>query len=204
MRITSKHSHMNGEEYLLVHKPKLWQEICDAISSVDAEACKTKVLRKQAAPGKKMLYSLMDINRAVNLELRTMGWVSHRNTTPVAHDELLLRQICSESEKGQEKVIGIAGYVPIMSYGQTEFVKEGVAVEVQFGQYPFAAYDLFAKHLSLYISGAIDVGIWVLPVKSLESEMFSGGLCYERELLKIKRQGRGVPTVPLVLVGVAP
>ena len=53
MRITSKHSHMNGEEYLLVHKPKLWQEICDAISSVDAEACKTKVLRKQAAPRKK-------------------------------------------------------------------------------------------------------------------------------------------------------
>ena len=65
--------------------------------------------------------------------------------TPVAHDELLLRQICSESEKGQEKVIGIAGYVPIMSYGQTEFVKEGVAVEVQFGQYPFAAYDLFCQ-----------------------------------------------------------
>ncbi len=48
MRIASKHSHMNGEEYLLVRKPKLWQEVCDAISSVDAKVCKNKVLRKTA------------------------------------------------------------------------------------------------------------------------------------------------------------
>ena len=34
MRIAAKYSHMNGEEYLLVHKPELWQEVCVAIDLV--------------------------------------------------------------------------------------------------------------------------------------------------------------------------
>ena len=33
-----------------------------------------------------------------------------------------------------------------MSYNQTDFVKDRVAVEVQFGKYAFVAHDLFVKH----------------------------------------------------------
>ncbi len=38
MQIGAKYSHLNGEEYLLVHKPELWQEVQDVIASVDAAA----------------------------------------------------------------------------------------------------------------------------------------------------------------------
>lgn len=31
MRIRAKHSHMNGEEFLLVHRPNLWLDLQDAI-----------------------------------------------------------------------------------------------------------------------------------------------------------------------------
>lgn len=48
------------------------------------------------------------------------------------------------------------------------------------------------------------MGIEILPMKSLEREMSSGVPYYERDLLNVLRQGRGVPAVPLVLVGVAP
>ena len=41
-------------------------------------------------------------------------------------------------------------------------------------------------------------------MKELEREMSSGVAYYERDLLNVLRQGRGVPAVPLVLVGVAP
>jgi len=34
---------------------------------------------------------------------------------------------------------------PIFSYNQTDFVKERIALEVQFGKYSFVAYDLFVK-----------------------------------------------------------
>ena len=32
MRIGAKYSHLNGEEYLLVHRPALWQEVQDVIA----------------------------------------------------------------------------------------------------------------------------------------------------------------------------
>ena len=91
-----------------------------------------------------------------------------------------------------------------MSYNQTDFVKDRVAVEVQFGKYAFVAHDLFVKHLSFYVSDIIDVGIEILPMKELEAEMSSGVPYYERDLLNVIRQGRGVPAVPLVLIGVTP
>ena len=107
-------------------------------------------------------------------------------------------------EEEQRKAIEGAGLTPIMSYNQTDFVKERIAVEVQFGKYAFVAHDLFVKHLSFYVSDIIDVGIEILPMKELEREMSSGVPYYERDLLNVLRQGRGVPSVPLVLIGVAP
>jgi hypothetical protein len=50
----------------------------------------------------------------------------------------------------------------------------------------------------------IDVGIEVLAMKSLQQHMSSGPGYYEGELYNIIRNGRGVPAVPLVLLGVEP
>ncbi len=41
-------------------------------------------------------------------------------------------------------------------------------------------------------------------MKELEKAMSSGVPYYERDLLNVLRQGRGIPAVPLVLVGVLP
>jgi len=83
-------------------------------------------------------------------------------------------------------------------------VKDRVAIEVQFGKYTFVAHDLFVKHLGFYVSNIIDLGIEILPMKALESEMSSGVPYYERDLLNVIRQGRGVPAVPLILTGIEP
>ena len=104
----------------------------------------------------------------------------------------------------QKKEIEAAGEKPIYSYNQTDFVKDRVAIEVQFGKYSFVAYDLFVKHLAFYIGDRIDVGIEILPMKSLQSQMSSGVAYYEGECYNVVRQGRGVPAVPLVILGIAP
>jgi hypothetical protein len=83
-------------------------------------------------------------------------------------------------------------------------VKDRVAVEVQFGKYSFVAYDLFVKHMAFYIGNVIDVGIEILAMKELQEEMASGVGYYEGELYNLVREGRGVPAVPLVIIGVAP
>jgi len=103
----------------------------------------------------------------------------------------------------QKREIEAAGHRAIYSYNQTDFVKERVAVEVQFGKYAFVAYDLFVKHMAFYVGDVIDVGVEILPMKTLQKWMSSGVAYYEGELYNLIREGRGVPSVPLVLVGIA-
>lgn len=72
-----------------------------------------------------------------------------------------------------------------------------------YNNFPFIlAYDLFVKHLAFYIGNKIDVGIEILPMKSLQERMSSGVSYYEGELYNVIRQGRGVPAVPLVIIGI--
>lgn len=63
MEIKAQYSHLNGREYLEVHKPGLWQDVQDVIDGVDAEACRTKKSEEQRQEGR-MLYSPADINSA--------------------------------------------------------------------------------------------------------------------------------------------
>ena len=203
MQIAAKYSHLNGEEYLIVHKPALWQEVQDVVADVDASACKTKVSKEKRKQGQ-TLFAPKAMNAAFKRGLEAVGWQERRNTFWVTDDENLLRGIYGRPADEQKAAIQAAGHDPIMSYNQTDFVKDRVAVEVQFGKYAFVAHDLFVKHLSFYVSDIIDVGIEVLPMKDLEKEMSSGVPYYERDLLNVLRQGRGVPAVPLVLIGVLP
>lgn len=82
--------------------------------------------------------------------------------------------------------------------------KDRVAVEVQFGKYAFVAFDLFVKHMAFFVGDVIDLGIEILPMKELQAEMSSGPGYYEGELYNLIRQGRGIPAVPLVIIGIAP
>ena len=56
--------------------------------------------------------------------------------------------------------------------------------------------------MAFYIGKIIDVGVEVLPMKELQAQMSSGVGYYEGELYNLIREGRGVPAVPLVLIGV--
>ncbi len=203
MRIKAKYSHLNGEEYLLVHRKQLWDEVKAVITEVDAEASRTKISKEKTMPGK-VLFSPPELNRAFKDGLKARGWSERRSTFWLTADERLMRGIYGLSSDEQKRAIEEAGYEPIMSYNQTDFVKDRVAVEVQFGKYAFVAHDLFVKHLSFYVSDIIDVGVEILPMKEMEREMSTGVAYYERDLLNVLRQGRGVPAVPLVLVGVTP
>ena len=108
------------------------------------------------------------------------------------------------SRDQQKAAIEEAGENPIFSYNQTDFVKERVAVEAQFGKYAFVAFDLFVKHMAFFVGDVIDVGVEILPMEELQSQMSSGPSYYEGELYNLIREGRGVPAVPLILVGIAP
>ena len=201
MKIAKIYSHLNGLEYLLVHHKKLWQEVQSVIKTVDAEACKTKVSKEKRMEGD-MLFSPPAMNESFKTLLTAKKWKESRVTYWVTEDEKLIRQTLQKTADEQKKEIASAGYTPIMSYNQTDFVKDRVAIEVQFGKYSFVAYDLFVKHLAFYVRDQIDVGIEILAMKSLQKYMSSGPGYFEGELYNVIRNGRGVPAVPLVVIGV--
>jgi hypothetical protein len=203
MKIVETYSHLNGLEFLLVHKPTLWQEIRSVIAAVDANKCRTKESKEKTMKGK-LLFSPIEMNAAFKRLLRERSWEESRVSYWVTRSQKLIRKTLTMPPQQQKREIEAAGETPIFSYNQTDFVKDRVALEVQFGKYAFVAYDLFVKHLAFFVGDRIDVGIEILPMKSLQSQMSSGVAYYEGELYNVVRQGRGVPAVPLVLVGIEP
>lgn len=203
MKIVETYSHLNGLEFLIVHKPALWEEIQSVITKVDATKCKTKISKEKTMKGE-LLYSPIEMNAAFKKLLRAKNWEESRVSYWVTKNEKLIRKTLTMLPAEQKKEIKAAGETPIFSYNQTDFVKERVAIEIQFGKYAFVAYDLFVKHLAFYVGDHIDLGIEILPMKILQSQMSSGVAYYEGEFYNVIRQGRGVPAVPLIMIGIAP
>lgn len=203
MRIVQFYSHLNGHEWLLVHHPEIWKEIQAIVAPIDAAKHKTKVSKEKTMKGK-LLYSPKALNARFTREFRKAGWEESRTSYWVTDDYALIRKTLHMAPDEQKREIEAAGHRAIFSYNQTDFVKSRAAVEIQMGKYSFIPYDLFVKHLAFYVGNAIDVGIEILPMKLMQDQMSSGPGYYERALYDMARQGRGVPAVPLVLVGIAP
>lgn len=204
MRIGQVYSHLNGQEFLLVHKPALWDEIQNAIWSVDAGRAFDKISREKTMAGRK-LYSPSRLNLLFKHEFSCSGWSEMRTPYFVNEDLQTTRETADIRDKEQQKqAILSRGFRPYGTYNQVDFVKDRVAVEVQFGKYFSVQYDLHVKHTFFYGRGDIDVGIEIIPMHSLMAQMSSGVAWYENELTNIVREGRSNPSVPIVLIGVAP
>ncbi len=203
MQIIERYSHLNGWEHMQVHKPLTWTDIEEIVGLIDAEAIRTKKSEERGMVGR-MLFSPEQLNRRFREEFYRREW--HQSVTRywVTADVELIRETVSLPADEQRRRIEAGGKTPIGSYNQTDFVKDRIAVEVQFGKYSFVAFDLFVKHMAFYVGDVIDVGVEILPMKVMSQEMSSGISYYERELYNVIRQGRGVPAVPLVLIGIAP
>ena len=161
------------------------------------------------------LFSPRALNKALEDEFRRQGWQERTAPFYVTRDPKLIRRTLDLPPAEQKKLIEASGEEATRSFNQTDFVKDRVAVEVQFGKYFAVSYDLFVKHLAFYVGDIIDVGIEIVPVKAFSAatlrddgsrarNMSTGVPWYEKELYNLIREGRGVPAVPLVLIGVAP
>ncbi|MGH6946308.1 MAG: BglII/BstYI family type II restriction endonuclease [Kiloniellales bacterium] len=151
-----------------------------------------------------LFYSPKDMNNAMSKGFARHRWTERRTSYWVTSDDRLIRRTRHMSGKDQKAEIEANGQTAIRSHNQTDFVKERCAVEVQFGKYSFVAYDLFVKHMAFFVGDIIDVGVEILPMKELQAHMSSGVGYYEGELYNLIREGRGVPAVPLVLIGIVP
>ena len=204
MRITQTYSHLNGEEYLMVHHQMIYEEIRHTVASIDAGKYQTKESLEKTKTGK-LLYSPVELNKAFQEAFDKLGWQETRYNYYITTDRQLLAELVSlPYERQKDFLISKGIEEPVSSYKQTDFVKEQIAVEVQFGKYSFVAYDLFVKHLLFYSGGIINLGIEILPVKKMQSWMSSGVAYFEGEVYNLLRHGRNHPPVPLLVLGIEP
>lgn len=203
MKIHKIYSHLNGEEHLLVHKPGLYQEIKQVISEINADQLKTKISKERGRKGN-LLFSPKELNKAFEEKLKPLGWEEKRRSYYVSDEYEIVKIIDPLPIAKQKEVLESRGKELISSYNQTDFVKEGIALEIQLGKYFAVTYDLFVKHLAFYSAGMINVGVEIIPSKKLQSEMSSGPPFFEKEVHNVMRHGRNSPPVPIVIIGIGP
>lgn len=202
MKISQKYSHLNGEEYLIVHHPDVYEEIKNVIESIDASVFKMKESQEKTMMGK-VLYSPIELNKAFENKFYSKGWKESRYKYFITTDRNLLPELILLPYPEQRSFLKSKGIEePISSYKQTDFVKQQIAIEIQFGKYAFVAFDLFVKHLLFYSGGIINLGIEVLPTKKMQSQMSSGVAYFEGEVYNVLRHGRNNPPVPLLILGI--
>src|SRR3990172_8623832 len=196
MKIAEIYSHLNGEEYLIVHHKSLYNEINKVINDVNANALMTKISKEKTMRGK-MLYNPIALNKTFNEKFRKLSWNETRYKYYVTTDRKFMEEMLTLSYQEQKEFLISKGITsPISSYKQTDFVKNEIAVEVQFGKYAFVAFDLFVKHLLFYSGGIINVGIEILPIKEMLADASGGRLMstgiayYEGEVYNVMRHGR--------------
>lgn len=204
MEIVEKYSHLNGEEYLIVHHNDTYKEIKEVIRTIDANEFKTKVSKERGKVGT-LLYNPDELNRAFKRLFQQKDWKDTRYSYYITTDYSFMQELINLSMDEQKELFVERGLQsPLRSYKQTDFVKNNIAIEVQFGKYSFVAYDLFVKHLLFYSGGIINVGIEILPMKVMQAQMSSGVAYYEGEVYNVLRHGRNSPPVPLLVMGIAP
>lgn len=203
MIIKYEYSHLNGLEHLMVHKPQLLEEIRSAIAAIDANQ-HTKTSKDKTKTGK-TLYSQKDLNAAFEAILFPLGWKSVTTPYFVADDiETIKETIGIRDSEEQRQAILNHNHEPLRTNNQVDFVKDRVAVEVQFGKYFSVAYDLHVKHTFFYLRDDIDVGIEILPTRKMMRYMDTGVAWFENEVANVIREGRNNPSVPIYMIGIEP
>lgn len=204
LKIANIYSHLNGLEFLLVHKKNIWEEIQNIIENIDAEVYRTKISNERDRKGIK-LFSPVDLNNSIKNSFYNLNWHERRVSYCVTDDIDTSREIAQITDrKTQKYIIESNGFNCYSTYNQIDFVKDKIAVEVQFGKYFSVQYDLHVKHTFFYNRGDIDVGLEIIPTHKMMSQMSSGIAWYENELMNIIREGRSNPSVPIILLGIEP
>ena len=203
MKIANLYSHLNGYEYMLVHKKKLRNEIVTARKNIDANLY-TKISKAKPSKGK-TFYDQKVLNKQFENNLSPLNWQSITTPYFVTEDIETAREISNiRNKEEQRKIIESKGFHAYRTNNQVDFVKDKVAIEVQFGKYFSVAYDLHVKHTFFFLRNDIDVGIEIIPTKAMCVKMDTGVAWFENEVANIIREGRSNPAVPIVMIGVEP
>jgi hypothetical protein len=188
MKIAGVYSFKNGHDVLQAGYNAELIEVEKVIASVDGEMCKTKISHEKTMPGRH-LYSPRALNAAFDQEFMARGWEKFRVACEYPTEYFLPGHKPEKPAKG--------------AFREMDFIKNRVGVEVQFGKYAFMVYNVCAKMTIFNRLGVIDVGIEIVPIKALASEMSSGVSYFEQFVWDLEHRGVADIDIPVLILGIA-
>lgn len=201
VRIAFRYNHLHAEEYLYYRKKELIEELEKCIVDIDANKY-LKFSCDKTHLGE-IYYDQKALNEEIEKGLNSKGWKELKISYYVTEDETVSKQIVKISDKEvQKKIIEENGFEALSSHNQVDFVKDRIAVEVQFGKYFSVAYDLHVKHTFFYLRDDIEVGIEIIPTHKMMLCMDTGVAWFENEVTNVIREGRNNPSVPVYILGI--
>ncbi len=197
------YNHLNAKEFLLVNRSEEWKQLLDAIEKINANSF-LKISKDKVRRGE-VLYNQVAINDEFKRLLANTGWSEMKREYYVSGDIPTAKEIVKiKDPEEQKKIIEDRRLTAFPTYNQVDFVKDRIAVEVQFGKYFSVAYDLHVKHTFFFLRDEIDVGVEIIPTHAMMRRMDTGVSWFENEVANVIREGRNNPSVPIVIIGIEP
>ena|SRR5258708_11716131 len=187
MIIAGIYSLKNGRQTIEDHYDTELAEIKQIIAAVDGELYRTKVSKEKTMKDR-LLYSPKGLNRAVKAEFIKRGWENHRIACAYP------TQYYTEEYTPSSVASG--------AFRDMDFIKNKVGIEVQFGKYAFAVYNICAKMTIFHNQGFIDVGVEIVPVKELADQMSNGVTYFEQLVWDLEQRGIADIDVPVLILGI--
>jgi len=187
MNIVARYSFNGGEEAINERFAELLEELTSSISAVNASDFKIKVSREKTMAGR-LLYSPKGLNMAIFTLLDKKGWRTERikcdysATTP--------NSVTSELTSSSG------------AFREMDFVKRRLGIEIQLGKYAFMVYNVCAKMTIFHNLDIIDMGIEVVPMKSLPDEMSTGVSYFEQIVWDLEHRGVSNIDIPVLILGI--
>lgn len=187
MKIAGVYSFNRGREIMEAHYSNSLQEIKAVIAAVDGNQHKTKVSKEKTMPGK-MLYRPSSLNRAFSREFKIRKWSKYKVFCDYPSEYYTANYTPPNTLRG--------------AYREIDFVNNRVGVEVQFGKYAFMVYNVCAKMTIFHNEDIIDVGVEIVPVKELASEMSTGVSYFEQFVWDLEHRGVSDIDIPVLILGI--
>lgn len=188
MKISGVYSFKDGKEVIEAEFASELQEIKQVIAAVDGTKHKTKVSREKTMPGR-MLYEPGSLNRAFERVFEALNWQSKYKVPCEYPTEYYIPDYTPPAS-------------PTTASREMDFVKNRVGVEVQFGKYAFMVYNVCAKMTIFHNHGVIDVGVEIVPLKELASEMSTGVSYFEQFVWDLEHRGVADIDIPVLILGI--
>ncbi len=188
MKIVGIYSFKRGQAIIEARFKTELEEILKIIKIVNGTEHKTKVSQEKTMPGK-MLFQPSSLNHAFKRVFSEHGWQAYKIPCDYSTDFYVSDYEPTSRFRG--------------AYREMDFVKNRVGVEVQFGKYAFMVYNVCAKMTIFHNQDIIDVGLEIVPIKDLASEMSTGVSYFEQFVWDLQHRGVSDIDIPVLILGIA-